>query len=130
MSNARRAWIATLIALVVLMLVIVTMPPYTIEPRGVVLPTESHQRPYFGNINIYEASTVPDSAKTVGKISLLYHTRKDTYVEQQTVIAAARQMVANAGGNALFIQQMGHTYPGTPSAMAVIILRGSVLKTP
>lgn len=129
MSNARRAWIAALIAMIVLVLVIITMPPYNVDPKGIVLPLQGKQAPYFGQVNIYEKLTTPANTEKLGSISLLYHTPKDTYVEQQVIVAAAKHLVAKAGGNALLIEQMGHTYPDMPSAMAVMILRGAVLKT-
>lgn len=127
-SNARRAWISALIAMIVLVLVTITMPPYNVDPKGIVLPLQGKQAPYFGQVNIYEKLTTPANAEKLGSISLLYHAPKDTYVEQQAIVAAARHLAARAGGNALLIKQMGHTYPDTPSAMAVMILRGAVLK--
>ncbi len=128
MSNSRRAWMAAVVGIVVLLLVILTMPPYRIEPKGIVLPMQLDNAPYFGSVSFYEQSTVPNQAKVLGSISLLYHTPKDTRAEQQTIIAAAQQMSAKAGGDGLLISQLGHTYASTPSAMAVMILRGSVLK--
>lgn len=129
MSSSRRALIATLAGIVVLVFVILSMPPFDVSPKGIVLPIDGYQPANFRSVELYNKGNAPWNAKDLGSISLLYHTTQDSSVEQQTVLEVARQMTALAGGNGLLITQMGHTYPGTPEAMAVIVLRGSVIKT-
>lgn len=128
-SHSGRAWIAFVAAAVVTIATIMTMPRYNVSPKGIVLPLNGHHAAFLGRVSVFDRATLPLDVKTIGAISLLYHSERDTPAAQQAVMQAARQMAAVAGGDGLMIFQMGHTYPGTPSAMAVMVLRGSVVKT-
>ena len=105
--NKFRSWTALLIAALVVCTVMGTMFRYDVGPKGIVLPYSDH--------------------RSMGAVSVMYHTANDTVFEQELVEAKARALALEAGAHNLLILQSGHTYPGIPAALAVMVLRAAVL---
>ena len=129
MNAALRSIICFVVSVICMTLIYLSMHTYEINPKGVVLPTtDKIYPPYQGNVTIYSALTAPFNATVIGNISIEYHNVHFTLDAENKVIAKAKYLAAQAGGNGLIIS-IGHSIKSTPSFMQVTALQGTVIKT-
>lgn len=128
MSTTLRTIISLIIALICMAIIYVTMPTYSITPKGIVLPSDGAKQPFHGEVKLYTDLTAPLNAKVIGKISIEYHDVNPTINAEKKVIAKAKYLAAKAGGNGLIIR-IGQSIQSTPSFLKVLEAQGSVIKT-
>ena len=130
MSNTSRTWLGILIAIIVVLVVIWTMPVYPVKPGAMFLPADGVKPAYTGAVALYNTRTAPFSSKTLGVINLRYHTDSFSEQNQRIVFDALKKIAANNGGNGVVVdeQRTGLTQP-SPAALQVIVATATVVQT-
>jgi len=117
MNTTNRTLLGIILAAIVTLIVIWTMPLYKIEPKGIVLPVDGPKTPFKGSVGQYGLLTAPFSSTTIGTISVEFHTLDFSTKNQEVLINSAKKLAAAAGGSGLVIEQILHTGNGTPAPM-------------
>jgi hypothetical protein len=120
--------------LLAVFLVIVSMPNYPIAPCGVVLPkygqiAQSEQASSTKSIALYDVLSSPANARSMGVVTVMYHTKTHDESTQAIMTAKLTQLAHDVGGDAIEIRQFFFIPKELPSGPAVY-LKGTVLKLP
>ncbi len=132
MSSTARTFVAVIVAAIVVYLITLTMPLYTISPKGIVLPVgKGHQVIANSNkVALFDELSAPISFNSIGWVNVEYHTLQGGVDVEQRVQDFAQALAAKAGGNGIIVNLKGHTLSSTPKELSIQILRGQVIYQP
>lgn len=128
MSMAVRSFSGFLVAFVLVLLVIGSMPRFPVEPCGIVLPVYGAKPYVVGGMKLYEQAAMPLTAEPIGSVSMMYHTALPEAAAQRVFFKAVSQLAAKAGGNGVVLNQFFFIPSSTASGPA-LYFRGSVVLT-
>lgn len=115
MTARSRTLIYTVIILGSILLITFTMPHNVYKPHGIALPLTPKLSPLKAlptkYVRLYHTPPVAQYRKLARvNVEMYFEPRTTTHAARQS-IEYARQLTANAGGNALIINMIGHEHP-------------------
>ncbi len=116
-----------------LVALIASMPTYPIVARGIILPMvppPATPTPSTQPIALYNSQlSAPYPYQTLGWVNVEYHSATETEDAQKRVIKLAEKLARQQGGNAILVNEFGHTMSSVPKPLSIEILQGAIIKT-
>lgn len=129
LNATKRAYIATMLGLVVAFIVFLFTPKVVYQPRGIYLPSNSSLAPTQPEkVKLFRQESAPLLYKTLGTINIEMHSLQPTLNTQQMMVRYAQNLAAKEGGKGIIINQFFHSNPGV-SLLATGVLQGEVIST-
>ena len=128
--------IAAVVALVVVISIYSLVPPLSLVPQGIFLPTTlvsvpiSHNISHnsfnsFEQVNFYNLVTIPYTYKRLGYINVEYSAKAASLEKEEQIQRYVAQIATQEMANGVIVTLFGHTIPGSVKGeLSSYIFRG------
>lgn len=104
-------------------------PAQSFQPTGIILPmTKEMLLPTMANVQLFEA--MPSDATQLATINVEGQSTNPTQAQQEQMLATAKGMVQQAGGDGLVVTAFGYEGAGAdnPAPLAKYVFFGTAIK--